>query len=258
MKLLVPLVAAFLALATLDAARADVSCRAVSGLTTEPLVELYTSEGCSSCPPADAWLHDTFPAARQAPGVAVLAFHVDYWDALGWRDRFAAAAFSARQRDEVAASGGRVVYTPQVLVQGRDVGLFRSAGLLQALDAARQREPGANIEVEVDRRGERLHVSARARLHDASRTARLHVALTESGFRSAVAAGENAGRELAHDHVVRAFGTSSAPAPDGRAALALHITLPSERGRDARLIAFVQDPATGYVLQSVVLPLCGA
>src|SRR4029079_4975292 len=77
-------------------------------------------EGCSSCPPADRWLSATFAkASPRAAGIA-LAFHVDYWDRLGWKDRFAAPAYTERQYEEMRANGGRFVYTPQVLVQGKD------------------------------------------------------------------------------------------------------------------------------------------
>src|SRR3954467_15010246 len=72
------------------------ACNATSGREVTPLVELFTSEGCDSCPPADRWLSATFPADG-APTASVLAFHVDYWDRLGWKDRFAAPQFTSRQ-----------------------------------------------------------------------------------------------------------------------------------------------------------------
>ena len=88
-------------------------CVARAETVSVPLVELYTSEGCSSCPPADRWL------SQQVPGRFVpLALHVDYWDYIGWRDRFAQARFGQRQRDMVNRGGGRVVYTPQVMLSG--------------------------------------------------------------------------------------------------------------------------------------------
>lgn len=96
---------------------AAATCSATSGATRNRLIELYTSEGCSSCPPADRWL-------SQLPrdfGVVPLAFHVDYWDRLGWKDRFAQAAFSQRQRDRNRGFGW--VYTPQLMLDGED---FRS------------------------------------------------------------------------------------------------------------------------------------
>ena len=95
-----------LAIPAVDAA----TCNAVSGASRNSLLELYTSEGCSSCPPADRWLSHLPGDA----GVVPLAFHVDYWDRLGWRDPFAQAAFSQRQR--ARNSGAGWIYTPQVML----------------------------------------------------------------------------------------------------------------------------------------------
>src|SRR4051812_31648707 len=107
-----------LGLAALPAmAGAAGSCNAVSGATVTPLYELYTSEGCDSCPPADRWLAARFPVERTAPAPIALAFHVDYWDRLGWKDRFAAAQYTARQYASMKANGAEFVYTPQVLLQ---------------------------------------------------------------------------------------------------------------------------------------------
>src|SRR5262245_48265099 len=100
-----------LAIACSNAQAADI-CRAQSGKTTQPLVELYTSEGCSSCPAADRWLSQRF-----ARGDAnYLAFHVDYWDEIGWPDRFGSPTYSQRQRTRVGATGSHTVYTPQVML----------------------------------------------------------------------------------------------------------------------------------------------
>ena len=99
-------------------AGAAAACVATSGRETVPLVELFTSEGCDSCPPADRWLSATFPSVRAAASASVLAFHVDYWDRLGWKDRFASPAFTQRQAQQQVPSGARFSYTPQVVVDG--------------------------------------------------------------------------------------------------------------------------------------------
>src|SRR5687768_4877869 len=91
-------------------------CEARSGPHAPAVVELYTSEGCNSCPPADRWLS----ALKGRDDVLALAFHVDYWDRLGWADRFADPAHTARQYDKQRGSGARFVYTPQVLANGAD------------------------------------------------------------------------------------------------------------------------------------------
>ena len=116
-------VATGLAWAASTSAAAPTTCHVVSGPRTLPLVELFTSEGCDSCPPADRWLSALFSPLRRpelAGSAVAFAFHVDYWDRLGWRDRFASAQFTQRQRDESRAGGAAFVYTPQVVVQGHD------------------------------------------------------------------------------------------------------------------------------------------
>ncbi|HEY9191987.1 MAG TPA: DUF1223 domain-containing protein, partial [Methyloversatilis sp.] len=107
---------------------AAVSCQVRSGWS--PVVELYTSQGCSSCPPADAWLGSLAQAAA-ARQVVPLAFHVDYWDYLGWRDPLSQAGHSARQRRLARAEGGTVVYTPQVRLSGGDFRDWRSADIVR-------------------------------------------------------------------------------------------------------------------------------
>ncbi|HTL15149.1 MAG TPA: DUF1223 domain-containing protein, partial [Thermomonas sp.] len=130
------------------------TCATHSDAHAVPLVELYTSEGCSSCPPADRWF------ARQVgrTDATWLAFHVDYWDSLGWPDRFASAAYTRRQRQRVAAWASDTVYTPQVMVgpdihaPWRDPAAFGS--LLQ-----RQRTPSAaGLALQARRAGAAWHV----------------------------------------------------------------------------------------------------
>src|SRR5262249_16851954 len=94
-------------------------CTVRSGAQTNVLVELYTSEGCSSCPPADKWL--TSLAKPEMKGrVVPVAFHINYWDYIGWKDAYADARYTARQEDFAKATGAHSVYTPQVVLGGRD------------------------------------------------------------------------------------------------------------------------------------------
>ena len=111
---------------------APTECAAKSGPRTAVLVELYTSEGCNSCPPADEWLRKLPAAGFGADRVVPLALHVDYWDYIGWKDRFANAGFSARQREIAAINRTRAVYTPQVVLAGRDYGSWPSASRFAA------------------------------------------------------------------------------------------------------------------------------
>jgi hypothetical protein len=239
----------------LVAAQTTASCQARSGAQQLPLVELYTSEGCSSCPPADRWLS----RLRGQPGVLVAAFHVDYWDQLGWPDRFAQPAFSARQQGLRRSSGASFVYTPQMLVNGRDWRDWR-AWPAQPLPV-----PNATVQLQAERlAGDQVRV--RVTPLDALRPgapARLGLwwALLEDGHRSAVKAGENRGETLVHDHVVRRWVDEGSWSPSTAAAGAAGIsrewllTAPraGEAGHAARLLLVVTDAASGTPLQALQL-----
>ena len=248
-------VLALVAASALALPAAGAACAAKSGPQTTALVELYTSEGCSSCPPADRWLTSTFRANAQAAGAIPLAFHVDYWDRLGWKDRFATAAYTERQYAAMRANQTRFVYTPQVLVQGRDFPQWRAG--TAALAAAHARPARAEITLTALPQHGAVAVKAAVRVADAAdrNGAALYVALVDSGLASDVKAGENSGVRLVHDHVVRAFRGGPTVDAAGAGAAEMVIPLPAEAGQDAMLVAFVQNPATGDVLQAVALPL---
>lgn len=236
--------AAMTGLLALNLAHAASPCQASSGPRVVPLVELFTSEGCDSCPPADRWLSATFPPGRS--DASVLAFHVDYWDRLGWKDRFASAQYTARQRAAMRANGATFVYTPQVLVQGRDVETSRRG---RAVDAARTMAARASIRLETGP----AKVTVRAEVDaSARRDVALWLAYTDSGLVTNVKAGENSGARLTHDHVVRAlYGPFAVDK-----AVEVAIAHPAERGQHPALVAFVQNAVTGEVLQTLTLPAC--
>ena len=236
------------------------ACSARSAAQIVPLVELYTSEGCSSCPPADRWLSTTF--ARSAPrsvGIA-LAFHVDYWDRLGWKDRFASPAFTERQYEGMRANRARFVYTPQVVVQGRDFPEWQHPRGVSALAAAGEKPARAQITLAAEQERGSLVVKMAARIPAPAdrKGAVLYVALADDGLASDVKTGENAGKRLAHDNVVRLF--RAGPSPDANGEMRWEVTLPvpAETGSASTLVAFVQNAAAGDVLQAVALPLDAA
>ncbi|OYV00169.1 MAG: DUF1223 domain-containing protein [Burkholderiales bacterium PBB5] len=226
--------------ATSWAVAADV-CSAQSGPQQRLLVELYTSEGCSSCPPADRWLS----SLRGQPQVLAVAFHVDYWDQLGWPDRFAQPAFTARQQALQRSSGARFVYTPQVLVNGRDWRQWPqlpAAGVPAQVQLLAERTGAAGVQLTVS-----PGAGAPARLG-------LWWALLEDGHQSAVKAGENRGDTLRHDHVARRWVDEGSWLP---AAMPRRWTLaaPShgEGGRATKLLMVVTDAASGAPLQALQL-----
>jgi hypothetical protein len=245
-------------------AAADPVCRAQSGRQTVALVELYTSEGCDSCPPADRWLSSTFPAgeSREGPALATaIAFHVDYWDRLGWKDRFATPGWTKRQYDSARAARSDLVYTPQVLLQGRDLRDWhaekRSAAAIAAVDGTPAR---ADIALEVAPQPGAVVVNATAHVPGAAnrKGAALFVALTEDGLASEVKAGENKGKRLVHDHVVRDLRGDIAIGSGGDGTGRIMMALPAEAGKSSTIVAFVQNVDTGDVLQTLSLPLSAA
>jgi hypothetical protein len=234
------------------AAPAGSACKAASGPRTTPLVELFTSEGCDSCPPADRWLSAEFPRAV-APGAPVaLAFHVDYWDRLGWVDRFGSPRWTERQYDAVRAHRDGFAYTPQVLLQGRD---FRGWGrdAARALDDVAQKPARADLELTATLDGNAVRANVAARVGDAAlrKSATIVVAYADSALTSDVKAGENRGVRLTHDHVVRALAKGREGATEASASF----TRPAEAGAAPTLVAFIQDVASNDVLQAVALPL---
>ncbi len=244
------------------------ACVAASGARMLPLVELFTSEGCDSCPPADRFLSSTFPPSAAVPRASVLAFHVDYWDRLGWKDRFAAPAYTDRQHAAMRAAGGTFVYTPQFLVQGKDVPPGRrermspqreGSPVLAQLDAAVTRPARATIALAIDPgpAGARVRATAMPLPASGPVTAELWLAYTESGLVTDVKAGENRGIRLAHDHVVRAWHGPFRADAQGAAAADVLFAPPAERGRHPAYVAVVLDARSGEVLQTLTSPGCG-
>jgi len=166
-------------------------------LAAAVLVELFTSEGCSSCPPADAVLA-RLHREQPVPGVQliVLSEHVDYWNSLGWKDPFSAALFSDRQGQY---SGH--IYTPQAVVDGRADVLGSDERAIVRAVAAAGREPHGTLRLTATPSGVRIAVTGLSGHSDAE----VMVAVVEDGLVSRVERGENAGRTLAHTAVVRAL-----------------------------------------------------
>jgi len=259
-------VAAGLASAAPPEAAAPAICHAVSGPRTMPLIELFTSEGCDSCPPADRWLSahfpphfpPQFPYRLAAPPVLALAYHVDYWDRLGWRDRFASARFTQRQNDVMAANGASFVYTPQVVVQGRDVPGWNRGRVDEAIAAVERRPPRADIALDVTAGTDALQLRATANVKDpiSRKRAALWIAYADSGHVTQVGAGENRGARLRHDHVVRSLYGPFPVDANGESRVSVHQKAPDESGATPRVVAFVQDMMNGDVLQALAVTDC--
>jgi hypothetical protein len=220
------------------------------------LVELFTSQGCSSCPPADRLL-----AQLGDERVVALAFHVDYWNRLGWRDPFSSELWTRRQQAYAGALGHGRVYTPQAVIDGRTDAVGSEAQRVREAVAMARRRPAARIAIEPAppsgaRAPIRLAVTRPESLRD--RRLDLMVAIYEDGLATAVASGENARRTLRNERVVRALVRAlelpAGGAAQARVEIELALDPAWERSR-LGVAAFVQDPETLGVEGAAASPL---
>lgn len=216
-------------------------CRASSAAVVPAIVELYTSEGCNSCPPADRWLSSV--VANPAANVIALAFHVDYWDYIGWRDVYAKPAYGERQRKLVLAAGSTTVYTPQIFVNGRDDRSWHVAAIPRANSPAR-----AKLSLEAEWSAHRIKL--RGRLADAKEPLRIRYALTENAITTAVKAGENKGELLAHDAIVREHAFVAA---DQNGGFVAEITPPSNQKRERSQLHVIAETRQGEAVAAASL-----
>ncbi|MHB1246633.1 MAG: DUF1223 domain-containing protein [Sulfuriferula sp.] len=234
---------------------AAAQCTAASGSLRTPILELYTSEGCSSCPPADRWLSNLVAHPSSSERVIPLALHVDYWDYIGWKDRFAQAKFSARQREMARLNHSALIYTPQVVLNGKDFRSWNNASFSHAVSDINQQPAQAWITLTLLPSGSNdLLVTAQAR---APSGAALYVAVYENGLQSEIKAGENQGRRLQHDRVVRQWYGPLPVSRDGRASLQQIVhRQPEWMEQKMGVVAFVQDQTSGEILQAMRLAWC--
>ena len=192
MKTLLPALASLTLSVTMSFAAES---RFESGPQQTALVELYTSEGCSSCPPAEAWLSRLKDSSGLWKQFVPLAFHVDYWDRLGWRDRFSAKQWTERQSGYAALWQSESVYTPAVVLNGREQHGWSETNFSQP----NEKEAGVLTASTTDEK----NFSIEFRPKKGSGTGwEAHLALLGSGISTQVRAGENNGRNLQHDFVV--------------------------------------------------------
>jgi hypothetical protein len=242
-------VAALLALSAGASISAD-----QDGARVPVLLELFTSEGCSSCPPADRLL-ETLDRTQPVQGaeLIVLSEHVDYWDRLGWKDPFSSPQYSARQQEYASKFSRDGVYTPQLVVDGR-FGFVGSDGR-EAASAIQKamREPKIAIAISNifhDGNQVAVHIELPASTQNAKGgKAVLYVAIADNKAESHVTRGENGGRNLAHVGVTRVL--KQVGTVDLESAFAKDVTFsvqPEAGSNGMRLVAFIQDPRSGQVL----------
>jgi hypothetical protein len=218
----------------LHAGTAAAAATFVSGPERVDLLELYTSEGCSSCPPAEAWLGDLREDRGLWRAFVPVAFHVNYWDRLGWRDRFAVPAYADRQRAYAAAWRAPTIYTP---------GFVRAGVEWRPGAASPAPSRGGTLTAEVE--GGRVAVLFQP---PGPGRYRAHVALLGGGLRSDVRRGENAGRTLRHEFLVLGLteGVLERPPEGGHPTLTLELPVTGETP-DRRSVAVWVTSVDGLV-----------
>jgi hypothetical protein len=224
------------------------------------VVELFTSEGCSSCPSADRVLERVVTAARASNSpVYALSFHVDYWNHLGWRDPYSSRAFSDRQRAYSEVLKSESIYTPQMVVGGiREFVGSDAAKAAQVIAEALQNAPAATITLRVNSGFEsqgnvQCAYTISGANQGAAQGAALYFALVHDEQPVSVKAGENAGRNLAHVGVVRSFVGVPQPNPSGGTA---QLPFPSGvKKQGFRVIAFLQNPSTMKIFAATAVDL---
>jgi hypothetical protein len=227
------------------------------------IIELFTSEGCSSCPPADALLQK-LDQTQPVPGVLLIALseHVDYWDRLGWKDPFSSSIYSRRQE----AYGHRFrldsVYTPQVVVDGASEALGSDARQIQA--AIERSLKTEKVQVTISpvfktRQGvATLHIEVPRSGKSPGGDAHIMIALAENSVVSHVLRGENSGRKLDHVAVVRSLRDLGRLDPAGAFSIDLPLTGELDQWSGKRFVAFVQDQGYGRIHGGAVRLLSAA
>ncbi len=226
--------------------------QAADSARTPVLLELFTSEGCSSCPPADQLL-EVLDRTQPIAGVdlIVLSEHVDYWNSLGWRDPFSSSALTERQSNYASKLHLESVYTPQLIIDGQSESLGSNAAKIKQAIEALARTEKAPLRIEaLESQGKKSRIRISLQQWPAGETGRatLLLAIASNQMQSRVSAGENSGKQLTHVAVVRSLqslGDIALGVPLNR-----EVTIPVNPAEkdSVRIVAFIQDPKSQRVL----------
>ncbi len=208
------------------------------------LLELYTSEGCSSCPPADRWLGSLKEKDGLWHNFIPIALHVDYWDYIGWKDRFASPDYSARQRRYAHEQSLKTVYTPGFIYNGKE---WRNWFVKRFMDFPEGNMPGV-LKLQLEKQHANINFVPTKLTHD-----KLQVNLALLGFNleTEIKAGENKGKKLPHDFVVLAINRAQLMADNNQYKTRLDV--PSSKIKTSRygIVAWINGPDNQMPLQAV-------
>ncbi|CAE6741568.1 DUF1223 domain-containing protein [Paraburkholderia nemoris] len=244
------------------ASAAGAVCASHSPSHRVALVELYSSEGCNSCPPADNWLSQ-WKNSGASQSIVPLALHVDYWNSLGWTDRFSQHRFTERQQTLTDLAGGHTIYTPEIFVSGRELRSWSQRDSFQSRIGQVVAEPAqANVVLELKPQAKgAFNVDAQftSKAADTRAPLNAYVAVYQNALNSQVRAGENSGATLHHERVVRQW-IGPVPLVAGNAQIRRDIRIDDADANAPAdhfgVVAFVENAATGDVLQVGELAAC--
>ena len=211
------------------------------------VIELFTSEGCSSCPPADRLL-SVLDRKQPVPGVQliVLSEHVDYWNSDGWSDPYSSREFSERQRRYTESLKVPDPYTPQAVIDGRYEAVGNNAPKLEAAIQQARREKKVPLRLQLSQTGKGIHVELRSD-QNVPKGAEVYFAIAEDSVESKVSAGENGGHVLTHTAVVRSLTKGGKLAAAG-GSIAMDLKVKQNWGKHLRVVAFLADHEGGKIL----------
>jgi hypothetical protein len=214
--------------------------------TSFALIELFTSEGCSSCPRADKFLSELSNAyrAKNQP-FFFLAFHVDYWDQYGWTDIYGKSEFTKRQRKYGSYFNLESVYTPQLVINGSEEMVGSDPKARTLIESALQKPAPVVVTLEPVIGPVKKKINLHYKLSDIPEISVLNIAVVESGLVREIWKGENKGQTLKHDNVVRYFKTINKPVADGYVEFGLLSDIHIE---NCTIVVYIQDVNTGHIL----------
>lgn len=242
---------------TMAAAQQSNTCNWQSPANRMIVAELYTSEGCSSCPPADRWLTSQLATPERSNSILALSFHVDYWNYIGWEDPYSRKQFTERQYTHRRAGNVSQIYTPQFVFSNREVRRWGQAGLIpQRLAAMQQDKAPVGVQVSLERKAsDQVEIKVKTEwLDERYSGGRVFLAFYEDNLSQQVKAGENRGELLKHDRVVRHLSEAKKVSPTSRVQVFNH-TVPADWNQsNVGLGVIVESNESNTVLQALNAP----